>query len=525
MGKYLNPGATMLRRGRASNIYVDKSGLLAHLNHVMNTERMYVCVSRPRRFGKSMAANMVSAYYDRTVDGAAEFAGLAIADDPSFEPNRNRFDVVKVNIQEFLSATEDVEALLARLQRFCCLSLAQEYPDVQLFDPESLPQVMSDVFYATGRQFVVIIDEWDCVMRETAADHEGQRRYLDFLRAWLKDQPYVALAYMTGILPVKKYGTHSALNMFDEYSMVEPLEMAPYMGFTEAEVDGLCTQWGRDLQECRAWYDGYLLPGVGSVYAPRSVVLAMETGRFSSYWTRTETFEALRRYIDLDLDGLHDKVVRLVGGLRVPVNTGTYGNDMTTFACADDVLTLLVHLGYLAYDVERGEAFVPNREVAGEYANAVGTGGWEEVARSIAASEKLLDSLLAGDADAVARGVEQAHEDAASVLAYNDENSLACALRLAFFSAIRRWRLVREMPAGKGFADLALVPLASSGALPGVIVELKYGETPEKAIEQIRERGYRRALAGLVTHGLILVGITYDPKTKAHSCVIEREPA
>ncbi len=521
MGKFLNPGATMLRRARASSIYVDKSGVIAYLNKVMNTEREYVCVSRPRRFGKSMAANMISAYYDRTVDGATEFAGLAIASDPSFDEKRNRFDVVKVNVQEFLSATDSVDALLARLQRFCCMSLAQEYPDVALFDPENLPQVMSDVFYATGRQFVIVIDEWDCVMRETASDHDGQRRYLDFLRAWLKDQPYVALAYMTGILPVKKCGTHSALNMFDEFSMVEPLEMAPYMGFTEAEVDGLCEQWGRDLSECRAWYDGYLLPGVGSVYAPRSVVLAMETGRFSSYWTRTETFEALKRYIDMDFDGLHDKVVRLVGGLRVPVNTETYGNDMTTFGCADDVLTLLIHLGYLAYDVERGEAFVPNREVAGEYANAIRAGGWDEVARALAQSERLADALVAGDAAAVAQGVQQAHEDAASVLEYNDENSLACALRLAFYSAIRRYRLVREMPAGKGFADLVMIPLASSGNLPGIVVELKRDVSPSVAIEQIRERGYQRALDGLADHGLILAGITYDSQSKEHACVIE----
>ena len=522
MGEYLNPGAAMLRRGRASSVYVDKSAMIAHLNRVLNTERMYVCVSRPRRFGKTMAANMVSAYYDRTVDGAAEFAGLAIAEDSSFEGNRNRFDVLKINVQTFLSETHDVSALLERLQRFCCLSIAREYPDVPLLDPNSLRQVMSDVFFDTHRQFVVVIDEWDCVMRETASDHGGQRLYLDFLRSLLKDQPCIALCYMTGILPIKKYGTHSALNMFDEYSMVDPMELAPSMGFTEAEVARLCERWGRDLDECHAWYDGYTLPGVGGVYAPRSVVLAMETGRFGSYWTRTETFEALRRYIDLDLDGLHGEVVRLVGGLRVPVNTGTYANDMTTFGSADDVLTLLVHLGYLAYDAGRGEAFVPNREVAGEYANAVGAGGWGEVARSIAASEGLLDALVAGDAAAVAEGVERAHEDAASILAYNDENSLAFALRLAFFSAVRRYRLVREMPAGKGFADLAMIPLASSGAVPGVVVELKYGGTPEEALRQVRERAYRRGVEGLSANGLVLAGIAYDPKTKTHSCAIER---
>ena len=249
----------------------------------------------------------------------------------------------------------------------------------------------------------------------------------------------------------------------------------------------------------------------------------METGRFGSYWTQTETFDALKRYIDLDMDGLHGKVVELMSGARVPVNTGTYVNDMTTFASADDVLTLLVHLGYLGYDDCTGEVFVPNREVMGEFENATKDGGWDEVARSIAVSDSLLDALLSGDGQRVAEGVARAHEDASSIIAYNDENSLACTLRLAFFSAVRRWRLVREAPAGKGYADLVLVPLASAAGTPGVVIELKYGGTAQSALEQIRERAYDRALAGLAREGeVLLCGIAYDPKTKEHACAIER---
>ena len=523
MGVFLNPGAGMLRRGRNSNPYVDKSMLIAHLNSVVNTEHLYVCVSRPRRFGKSMAANMVSAYYDRTVDGAAEFAGLAIARDPSFDRHRNNYDVLKLNMQEFWSSTGCVDKLVARINALVCRELEMTYPDAMFLDPGFLPQSMSDVYAQTGRQFVIVIDEWDCIMRESADDHDAQKAYLDFLRAWLKDQPFVALAYMTGILPVKKYGSHSALNMFDEFSMVDPLEMAPFMGFTSDEVAALCQEWGRDLNECKAWYDGYRLPGVGEVYAPRSVVRAMMSGEFSSYWTQTETFEALRKYIDMDLDGLHGKVVELVGGGRVEVNTQTYSNDMTTLNSADDVLTLLIHLGYLAYDKGTREAFVPNREVAGEYANATQDRGWSEVARSIASSEQLLRALLAGDAEAVAAGVEQAHSDVASVIAYNHEEDLACTLRLAFYSAMRRYRLVREAPAGKGYADLLMVPLKSSGDIPGVVVELKWGASAQDAIAQMRERDYAAAFRGTsAEHRTILCGIAYDPKTKRHTCAIER---
>ena len=225
------------------------------------------------------------------------------------------------------------------------------------------------------------------------------------------------------------------------------------------------------------------------------------------------------------MDGLHDRVVELIAGGRVTVNTGTYVNDMTTLNSADDVLTLLVHLGYLTYDARTREAFVPNREVMGEFANSVSQGGsWREVSRSIADSEALLDALVAGDADAVAQGVEHAHEDAASIIDYNGEASLAATLRLAFFSAIRRWRLVREAPAGKGFADLVLVPLASAPAgTPGVVIELKYGATTDEALAQIRERGYGRALEGLAAAGnVVLCGIAYDPKAKTHTARIER---
>ena len=528
MGIYLNPGAAMLRQGRNSRVYVDKSGLLGYLDSVINTEQKCVCVSRPRRFGKTMAANMVCAYYDRTVDGAAEFAGLEIASSPSFDAHRNRYDVLHINMQEFLSATHDAEKLVDMLSHLVGRDLARAYPDLDILSDMGLPMTMADCCAQTGTQFVIVIDEWDCPIREKQGRPDEQRLYLDFLRAWLKDKPYVALCYMTGILPIKKYGTHSALNMFSEFSMTSPRQMAPYVGFTEGEVRGLCAEWGCDFDECRAWYDGYRLEGTGGTryeeYSPKSVVEAVTSGIFESYWTETETYEALKRYIDMDMDGLRSRVIELVGGAHVPIETRSYANDMTTFASADDVLTLLVHLGYLGYDAQTGEAFIPNREVFGEFAVSTRDGGWGEVARSIRDSESLLASLVAGDADAVAAGVERAHEDASSVIAYNDENALAATLRLAFFSAIRRWRLVREAPAGRGFADLTLVPIASSPAdTPGVVIELKYGDTAEAALAQIRERGYDRALDGLVASGdVVLCGIAYDPKSKTHSCVIER---
>ena len=367
MGAYLNPGSATFRRDRNSAIYVDKSILIALLNRVLNTERKYVCVSRPRRFGKSMAANMVSAFYDRTVDGAAEFDGLRIADDPSFDANRNRYDVVRLNMRDFLSMEGGAERLIANLQSEVCPEVKEAFPEVRFRENDGLALVMGRVFAQTGRQFVIVIDDWDCVMRSPAIPQDNQDRYLGFLRTWLKDKPYVALCYMTGILPVKKCGTHSSLNMFDEYSMLEPLEFASSIGFTEAEVETICRQWNLNVDECRAWCGGYLLPGVGSVFAPGSVVAAAETGCFGRCRAQTETFEVFRCFIGMDIDGLHDKVAELVGGAHVRVDTGGYNNDMTTFDKVDDVLTLLIHLGYLAYDARTGEAFIPNHEAASQF--------------------------------------------------------------------------------------------------------------------------------------------------------------
>ncbi len=431
-------------------------------------------------------------------------------------------------MQEFLSATHDAEKLVDMLSRLGGRELERTYSDLDILSDMGLPMAMVDCCAQTGRQFVIVIDEWDCPMREKQDRPDEQRLYLDFLRAWLKDKPYVALCYMTGILPIKKYGTHSALNMLSEFSMTSPRQMTPDVGFTEGEVRSLCAEWGCDFDECRAWYDGYRLEGTGGAryeeYSPKSVVEAATSDIFESYWTETEAYEALKRYIDMDMDGLRSRVIELVGGAHVPIETRSYANDMTTFASADDVLTLLVHLGYLGYDARTGEAFVPNREVLGEFAVSTRDGGWSEMARPIRESEALLASLVAGDADAVAAGVERAHEDESSVIAHNDENALAATLRLAFFSAIRRWGLVREAPAGRGLAGLTLVPLASSPAgTPGVVIELKYGDTTEAALAQMRERGYDRALDGLVASGdVVLCGIAYDPKAKTHSCVIER---
>ena len=373
MGIYLNPGADLFLEARRDEIYVDKSALIEELNKVYGKSRKYVCVSRPRRFGKTMAANMVCAYYDRTVADEV-FDGLAIARAEGFSRGRRKCDVLRINMQEFLSRAKDIEGLLSRLRRIVLRDLLRAYPDVDYFDREDLVECMQDVYQEMQRPFVIVIDEWDCIFREYPHDTAAQREYLDFLRDWLKDKAYIGLVYMTGILPIKKYGTHSALNMFTEYSMENPGPFAPYVGFTEDEVKRLCEKYDMDFAECRAWYDGYSFPNCEHVFSPKSVVEAMLRREYDDYWTKTETYEALKVYIDLNEGGLRDAIVKMMAGGRQKINTLTFTNDMTTFTSADDVMTLLVHLGYLGYDRREEEVFIPNNEILREYIAATKQG-------------------------------------------------------------------------------------------------------------------------------------------------------
>ncbi len=349
-----------------------------------------------------------------------------------------------------------------------------------------------------------------------------QKQYLDFLRDLLKDQSYVALAYMTGILPVKKYGVHSALNMFREYSMTDQKMFEEYTGFTETEVQALCRQYDMDFEETNSWYDGYRLRTYQHIYNPKSVVEAMSCHHFSNYWTATETYEALKIYMDMDYDGLRGDIVRMLGGGHVKVNTRSFQNDMRNFKTKDDVLTLLIHLGYLGYDAETGEAFIPNKEIIGEFENAMSVGGWSEIMRVLKQSETLLEDTLACREQSVAEALDRAHTEVASILTYNDENSLGCAIGLAYYSARKDYRLIRELPTGRGFADVVFLPLPHAKK-PALIVELKYDKSADTAIRQIKEKRYTQALE-CYSGKILLVGINYekDKENKQHSCVIER---
>lgn len=521
MGIYLNPDNDGFWQAVRSEIYVDKTELIAVTNRYLNTEQKYICVSRPRRFGKSVALNMLAAYYSRGCASRDLFRGFKIESQETFPEHLNQYDVIFLNMQQFLIRAKG-RSVTEYLEKQVIDEIRELYGDLFSEQETILAAVLERIYVKKKKKFIFLIDEWDCVMRERQESESLQKQYLDFLRNLLKDQAYVALAYMTGILPVKKYGQHSALNMFWEYSMTNQFAFEEYTGFTEHEVKTLCGKYDMDFALISDWYDGYQFREFQHIYNPRSVVAAMKNRILSNYWTSTETYEALKIYIDMDFDGLRSDIVQMLGGGRVKVNMRSFQNDMKNFRTKDDVLTLLIHLGYLACDSREEEAFIPNKEIIGEFENAMSVSGWPEIVRILKASDQLLKDTLNGDEKSVAEGLDRAHTEAASILTYNDENSLACAIGLAYYSARKDYRLIRELPAGRGFADIVFLPLPSVKK-PALVVELKYDKTAHTAIQQIKDRQYTQALNEYAGE-ILAVGINYDRDNvnKPHSCVIER---
>ena len=517
MGLYLNPGNDSFQQAINNPIYVDKSLLINYTNQLIGTGDNKLCVSRPRRFGKSTDANMLVAYYSKGCDSHDIFDSLKISQTDHYLKHLNQHHVIHINMQDFLSKTHDINKMILLLAKLIFREIKKAFCDVDYIDSSNLVQIMEDVYVEASARFIFIIDEWDCIFREYKQDKEAQKQYLDFLRNLLKDKPYVELAYMTGILPIKKYGTHSALNMFKEISMLNATPLESFMGFTEQEVYDLCLKYNMDYNEMKKWYDGYRMSDDISVYNHRSVVYALMDRKYENYWTSTETYEALQVYIDMNFDDLKDNIVQLLAEENVPVQTTSFQNDMTTFKSKDDVLTLLIHLGYLGYNSSDHTCYIPNKEVVDSFVNSIRSSDWHETTKALLNSRELLEATWRQNEEAVARYIEEAHLNT-SILTYNDENALSYTLALAYIYARNHYTMIREMPTGKGFADIVLIPYRDN---PAMIIELKWNQEVKTAIDQIKEKKYPKGLEKY-KENLLIVGISYDKKTKKHICHIEK---
>ncbi len=523
MGLYINIGNDGFRAARNGE-YVDKSALIELVNNSLNSERQFMCISRARRFGKSMAAKMLNAYYDHSCQSEALFQDLKIASSPSFQQHLNKYPVLYVDMTNFVTRYRNSVDIVRHIQADIIAELEDAYPNVNYGANEDLLSVL----YAIVQQvepvkFIMIVDEWDAILRETNPNHDEGEKYVDFLRLLFKSGNSLSVfagVYMTGILPIKKYRTQSALNNFEEYTMISPGEMAACFGFTDEEVSELCIRNKIDKEQVRIWYDGYRIGEQKSIYNPLSVIRAIKRHYFESYWSNTGTYETVSHYIKMNYEGLKDDVIKLLAGDNCVVNTKNFQNDVNVINSKNDVLTVLIHLGYLSYNRDTNECYIPNKEIGLEFENAVEDTGWGVVSDALKQSEQLLQRTINGEAERVAEAIDRIHSDNTSILQYNDENSLACVLALAYYAAKNKYMMIRELPTGKGFADMVLVPRRNVD-MPALVLELKYNNKAVTAINQIKEKHYTDSLVEYVGE-VILVGINYNKRTKNHQCVIER---
>ena len=524
MGRFLNPGNKAFQKTLKSEIYVDKSMFLTYTNRVLGSDMACICNSRPRRFGKSITANMLAAYYSKGCDSHDMFSGLKVGRLDSFETNLNKYDVIHIDVQWCMMDAGDVQNTVKYINTGILNELIMTYGDIIPDTVKTAYGAMSYINAATGNTFVIIIDEWDVLIRDEANNKELQEEYINFLRGMFKGtEPtkYIALAYLTGILPIKKLKTQSALNNFEEFTMLDAGPLASYIGFTDDEVKQLCEKYDRDYKEVKSWYDGYLLSDK-HIYNPKAVVSVMMRGSFQSYWSQTGTYESIIPLINMDFDGLKAAIITMISGNEVKVRTTTFQNDMVTFKNKDDVLTLLIHLGYLAFDQKKQMAYIPNEELRKELMDAVEDDKWDEIIKFENQSLELFEATLDRDVDAVASKIEQIHMEYTSVIKYNDENSLSSVLAIAYLGTMNYYfKPVRELPAGQGFADFVYIPKPEYiKRYPALVVELKWNKNADTAIQQIRDRKYPDSLLQY-TGNILLVAISYDEKTKAHQCKIE----
>lgn len=525
MGMYLNPGNSGFKR-ILKDYYVDKTGMIELINNRIDSMANLICISRPRRFGKSYAARMLCAYYDCTCKSNNLFKNFEISVSDDYNEHLNQYNVIYLDLAGIISKMKTngipLSNVASRIKALLNQEIRLSYPTLPQYDDAS--DAILAIVNETKQKFVFIIDEWDAVIREAKNDTETQESYLNLLREWFKNVNFtdevVAAAYMTGILPIKKDGSESAVSDFKEFTILQPGPFVQYTGFTESEVKQLCEQNGMSFEQAKQWYDGYDFKNCESIYNPYSVMTAMQMGEFKSYWRKTSAAESLKTYISMNMDGLQEIIIRLIAGESVEVYTDDFENDLETFNSSDDVMTLMIHLGYLVYDDETSQAHIPNEELRLEFKRLLKRPKNKRLSELVKDSEKLLQNTLKGNETAVAETIARVRETNYAPMFYNNEQALRYVIKFAYIVCIDYYLKVEELPTGKGIADVVFIPKRDT-SLPAMIVELKWNESADSAIEQIKKRNYPSILKGYVGE-IVLVGINYNKKTQEHNCKIEK---
>ena len=545
MGTYVDPGNGGYSSIRSSPYFVDKSGLLQITNQKIGGDKRFFCVCRPRRFGKTLAAEMLTSYYSCGCESASLFDGLAVSETPEYHTHLNQHHVIRFSMLSMDVLLQERQKKQRRSQRskgpdwlsmsvsdYLDFVISRELQEAfpQCFDPEgSMMEILNDIYrnHEDHPQFIIVIDEWDHIFRKYADRTDLQEEYITFLTSLFKSDltcDCIPLAYMTGIYPIKKYGLQSTLNVFEEFTMVDPLSLEEYTGFTENEVANLCSRNGLSLEDMKIWYDGYRFGGNFSVYCPASVASAVEYGKLRSFWPHTESYDDVRNYINMDIIGLRPAIAQLLRGEPLTCATDQFSNDIGQPKTRDELLTMLIHLGYLTC-VEtvdnRSKVAIPNQEIRYQFEQNTKDEQWLRIFGILDSSAALLRNTWAGKADRVAAAMERVHFELTATQNYNSEEALRCVVLTAYQAANAFYEFHVEPSMGFGRADIFFEPLLLPGTAPAIpiLVELKWNQSAESAIEQIKDRQYVRPLSRWPD--VLLVGINYDPGSREHTCIIE----
>ena len=552
MGNILNPTENnsfiKLVKFKDSEIFVDKTDFIEKISAKVNTQNCFLAITRPRRFGKTVTADMLLAYYSKGYAGQNIFDKLEIANKPSFAEHLNKYNVLYIDMNSikdrYISYKSDksiyiesIDDIVDFLQYIVIRELKdnKEYAEQINNDPligkKSLSSALNVICKYTGEKFIFIMDEWDLIYRDYRKDNTLQEKFIEFLRGLFKSssgQACFALAYLTGILPIKKYNSQSALNCFDEYNMLAPGNYATYFGFTEEEVAQIVKSHDYKVshQDLKEWYEGYKIKGI-DIYNPNSVCKAVSRNECISYWSGTSSNEEVINLINMNFDGIKDDIIHLIEGSTIQFSCTTFQNDMVSIKTKDDIFSLLVCLGYLGCADDGGDyrlAYVPNKEIRTALSSLVKAQPWFNSMPIIERSQSLFEAITTLDANKAAEIITEIHNSPnVSLLTYNREESMVfCLISGLMWQTEREYEVFRELQSGKGSADLIYVPKRNIH-LPILLIEFKYGQSADDALNQIKEKEYfRRYIDGDYPNDVLLIGINYNPKTKEHQCLIEK---
>ncbi|MGL5416019.1 MAG: AAA family ATPase [Clostridium sp.] len=498
-----------------ADYFVDKSEIIEKLNRNINTTDGYICITRPRRFGKSSVVDMIGAYYSKVVDSKEIFDKLNISKASSYEKHLNKYNVINISFNKIPDTVGNYSEYIESIRAGLTDDIKKFYPDVEIKEYYTI----SDIFFSTNEKFIFIFDEWDYIFNNNLFE-ENQNDFLEFLRGLLKDQPYVALAYMTGVLPIKKYSSGSALNMFDEFTMLSDLKYGEYFGFTEEEVKKLCENEKKiSFEEISDWYNGYINEEGERLYNPRSVVKALQNKKCKSYWTNTGAMDEVVNLIKYDILDIRDDIIEMVAGEVIDIIIDEeFRAGQGAPRNKEEVYSAMIVLGFLSY--YDGYLKIPNKELMKEFEKALKDKSFGYVSEIVENSKKMLKATVRKDTKVVEEILHNIHNSEIPILQYNDENSLSCVLTLAYLSARDTYRVEREEKTGKGYADFTFHPRRKNDI--AFIVELKKDVPPEVALKQIREKEYvEKFRKENEDKNILAVAISYDSKEKKHSCLIE----